>query len=101
MKTASAFTYFNVLSFVSVQLALNTPCACGSIWSPPHLESELAENIVGKGHELPSVKTIKPDDALEEARRAAFDLSLLDSNLALTPQERALRHESALELMLA
>jgi hypothetical protein len=42
-----------------------------------------------------------PNDALEEARRAGFDLSLIDSNLALTPQERALRHESALELMLA
>jgi hypothetical protein len=39
-------------------------------------------------------------DALEEARRAGFDLSLLDSTLALTPEERALRHESALELVL-
>ena len=38
--------------------------------------------------------------ALEEARRAGFDLSLLDSNLALTPEERVLRHESALELVL-
>jgi hypothetical protein len=41
------------------------------------------------------------DDALEEARRAGLDLDLLDSNLALTPEVRALRHESALELVLA
>jgi len=41
------------------------------------------------------------DPALEEARRAGIDLDLLDSNLALTPEERALRHESALELALA
>lgn len=39
------------------------------------------------------------DDALEEARRAGLDLDLLDSNLALTPEERARRHESALELV--
>jgi hypothetical protein len=39
--------------------------------------------------------------AIEEARRAGFDLSLIESNLALTPEERALRHESALELVLA
>lgn len=42
-----------------------------------------------------------PDQALEEARRAGIDLDLLDSNLALTYEERVLRHESALELMLA
>lgn len=41
------------------------------------------------------------DHAIEEARRAGLDLDLLDSNLALTPEERALRHESALELVLA
>jgi len=39
-------------------------------------------------------------DALEAVRRAGFDLDLLDSNLALTVEERALRHESALELCL-
>ncbi len=49
----------------------------------------------------PQPESMIPNDALEEARRAGFDLSLLDSNLALTPQERALRHESALELMLS
>ncbi len=36
--------------------------------------------------------------ALEEARKAGFDLDLIDSNLALTPEQRALRHASALEL---
>ena len=40
------------------------------------------------------------DSALEDARQAGFDLDLLDSNLALTPEQRALRHESALELFL-
>lgn len=43
----------------------------------------------------------KEDPAIEAARRAGFDMDLLDSNLALSPEERALRHESALELMLA
>ena len=42
-----------------------------------------------------------PGQALEEARRAGIDLDLLDSNLALTHEQRVLRHESALELMLA
>lgn len=42
-----------------------------------------------------------PAQALEEARSAGIDLSLLDSNLALTYEQRVLRHESALELMLA
>ena len=39
--------------------------------------------------------------ALEEARRAGIDLALLDSNLALTCEQRVLRHESALELVRA
>lgn len=43
----------------------------------------------------------QPNQALEDARRAGIDLDLLDSNLALTYEERALRHESALELVLA
>lgn len=41
------------------------------------------------------------DQALETARQAGIDLDLLDSNLALTYEERVLRHDSALELMLA
>lgn len=40
-------------------------------------------------------------EAIEAANQAGIDVSLLDSNLALTPEERALRHESALELALA
>ncbi len=42
-----------------------------------------------------------PTQALEEARRAGIDLSLLDSNLALSYEERVLRHASAQELMWA
>lgn len=42
-----------------------------------------------------------PVQALEEARRAGIDLRLLDSNLALTYEERVLRHASAQELMWA
>lgn len=42
-----------------------------------------------------------PAKALEEAQRAGIDLDLLDSNLALTHEERVLRHESALELVWA
>lgn len=40
------------------------------------------------------------DDALEEARRAGVDLDLLDTNLALTPEERWQQHDVALELVL-
>jgi hypothetical protein len=42
-----------------------------------------------------------PAQALDDARRAGIDLDLLDSNLALTYEQRVQRHESALELMLA
>lgn len=42
-----------------------------------------------------------PAQALEEARRAGIDLDLVDSNLALTYEQRVLRHESALELVWA
>jgi hypothetical protein len=52
--------------------------------------------------EIPHVYRMdNPAQALEEARRAGIDLSLLDSNLALTYEERVLRHESALELVWA
>lgn len=43
----------------------------------------------------------QPDQALEDARRAGIDLDLLDSNLAMTCEQRVLRHESARELVLA
>lgn len=39
--------------------------------------------------------------AIEEARRAGIDLSLIASKLACSYEERALRHESALELVMA
>jgi hypothetical protein len=42
-----------------------------------------------------------PAQAFEDARRAGIDLDLLDSNLALSYEERVLRHESAQELMWA
>lgn len=42
-----------------------------------------------------------PEQAIEEAGRAGIDLDLLDSNLALTYEQRVLRHESALELVWA
>lgn len=41
------------------------------------------------------------NQALEEARKAGIDLDLLDTKLALTYEQRVLRHESALELVLA
>ena len=40
------------------------------------------------------------DNAIEEAHRAGFDLDLLDTNLALTPEERWRQHDAALELVL-
>jgi hypothetical protein len=42
-----------------------------------------------------------PAQALEDARRAGIDLDLLDSDLAVTYEERVLRHASAQELMWA
>jgi hypothetical protein len=38
-------------------------------------------------------------DVIEAAERAGFDLSLLESNLNLSPEERLLRHDGALELV--
>jgi hypothetical protein len=43
----------------------------------------------------------QPNQALDEARRAGIDLDLLESNMALTYEQRALRHDSALELVFA
>jgi hypothetical protein len=48
----------------------------------------------------PIVRSMEsPDTALEEARRAGIDLDLLDSNLALTYEQRVLRHERGLKLV--
>ncbi|MEI6861419.1 MAG: hypothetical protein WCL04_04120 [Verrucomicrobiota bacterium] len=41
------------------------------------------------------------DHAIADARAAGIDVNLVELNLALTPEERVLRHQSALELMLA
>lgn len=38
------------------------------------------------------------DPAIIAAERAGFDLSLVDCTLALSPEERLLRHDAALEL---
>ncbi len=38
--------------------------------------------------------------AIEDARRAGFDLELMDALLALTPEERVIRHDAALEEVL-
>jgi hypothetical protein len=38
------------------------------------------------------------DQAIEDARRAGFDMELLDSNLALPPAERWRQHNLALEM---
>lgn len=39
--------------------------------------------------------------AIAEAEKAGFDLSLVDSNLALSIEQRLLRHDAALEFKLA
>lgn len=47
------------------------------------------------------VREMNPaNDAIEEARRAGFDIDLLDTNLALTPEERWRQHDTALEFVL-
>jgi hypothetical protein len=40
------------------------------------------------------------DPAIEEARRAGFDLDLIDLNLSLSPEERWRQHNLALEMAL-
>lgn len=40
------------------------------------------------------------EKAITEAELAGFDLSLVESNLELTPTERVLRHDGALETVL-
>ena len=39
-------------------------------------------------------------DPIQAARDAGFDLDLIDTNLALTPEQRLKQHDDALELML-
>lgn len=42
----------------------------------------------------------RPVNPIEAAERAGIDLSLVDENLRLTPEQRALQHDAALELVL-
>jgi len=39
-------------------------------------------------------------NAIQEAINAGFDLSMVDESLALSPEERARRHDQALALVL-
>lgn len=52
----------------------------------------------------PSTKLIPmqalDDTAIEDAKRAGFDLSLVDASLKLSPEERARQHDQALALVL-
>jgi hypothetical protein len=43
---------------------------------------------------------LTPDEALEAARVAGFDLDLIDTNLALSIEERWRQHDMALDLLL-
>jgi hypothetical protein len=38
--------------------------------------------------------------AIQEAEQAGFDLSLVDESLRISPEQRALQHQRALELAL-
>ena len=40
------------------------------------------------------------NSAIEEARRAGFDLNLIELNLSLTPAERWRQHDMALDVIL-
>lgn len=44
--------------------------------------------------------TLTPDQAIEAAQQAGFDLSLVDANLALPIEERWRQHNLALEMAL-
>ena len=47
-----------------------------------------------------AVNPTEQAEALESARRAGIDLSLVDSNLALTVSERWQQHDAALDLVI-
>lgn len=59
-----------------------------------------AESNCGEFGDAQIVVVDPENDALETARQAGIDLSLIDSNLALSYEERVARHQDALELML-
>lgn len=60
-------------------------------WQKPFAEWEARSTVR---------RVIQHDQAIEEARRAGFDLDLLASNLALSPAERWRQHNLALEMAL-
>jgi len=41
------------------------------------------------------------NDPIQAARDAGFDVDLIDTNLALAPEERLRQHDDALQVMLA
>lgn len=49
----------------------------------------------------PSRPMNDPTDAIESAERAGIDLGLIDDNLRLSHEQRALQHQDALDLALA
>jgi hypothetical protein len=59
-----------------------------------------AESNCGEILDAQIVVVDPKNEALETARQAGIDLSLIDSNLALSYEERVARHQDALELML-
>ena len=67
-------------------------------------EDARKEFLVGRAGGSGDLRPVTPQEktqALEAARIAGIDLQLLEANLALTAEERALQHESALELAMA
>jgi hypothetical protein len=46
------------------------------------------------------VSMVQRSQAIEDAKRAGFDLSLVDESLRLTHEERARQHDQALVLVL-
>lgn len=46
-------------------------------------------------------KPAMPVDAIEDALRAGIDIGLLEDNLRLNHEQRALQHQDALDLALA
>ncbi|MBM3856177.1 MAG: hypothetical protein FJ399_23965 [Verrucomicrobia bacterium] len=56
---------------------------------------------MSRGSQILAMTIEEAHAAIAEAERVGFDLSLVDSNLALSVEERLLRHDAALEFKLA
>ena len=61
---------------------------------------ELEEGIVHRPRRRYGRRMSKRSDAIAEAERAGFDLSLVDESLSLSYDQRALQHQEALNLVL-